>query len=277
MLKIKLILHRGFSGLYPENTKLALEKAKELYEIEKSVVGVEFDIWPTKGSNKIGPFVIIHDANTFYLSNSKSFTPVYEMTVSQLKKYTYQSHQLNNRFSLKNHLLNINQYQRNCFRKRLRSSIMTLEEGLNLFDNKIKIIIELKGNLSSFVSYMNCLIKQLRPHREKNLYLKGKHKSFLLALKAKCPYLKVGLLINKTKHISYLKDSFDFMSIKYDLINKDIIKKLIKDNKEIMVWTINNNYYLKKLYHKAKGYFYYLNIITDNPDLLINYYQKLTR
>lgn len=274
---MKFIQHRGFSGLYPENTKIALEKAKEMYEMEKKVIGVEFDIWPTKGNNSLGPFVIIHDRHTFYLSNSQSFIPVYEMTVSDLKKYTYTSHKLNDSFNLKAYLLNTDQYRkRRSFRKKITSSIMTLEEGLNLFDHKIKIIIELKGNFTApyYIDYLN---KSLELHKQKNIYIKGKNKSLLLVLKKRYPYFKIGILISKEKNLKDIHDSFDFISINNHLVNKSIMKKLIKSNKEIMIWTINNYATFKRFYNQFKIYDYRLNIITDNPDLLVSYYKGLVK
>jgi len=49
---MKIIAHRGFSGLYPENTMLAFEKA-----LEAGADGIELDIHLSKD----GEVMIIHD------------------------------------------------------------------------------------------------------------------------------------------------------------------------------------------------------------------------
>ena len=49
---MKVFAHRGFSGLYPENTMLAFEKA-----LEVGADGVELDVHLTKD----GKLVVIHD------------------------------------------------------------------------------------------------------------------------------------------------------------------------------------------------------------------------
>ena len=51
---MKVFAHRGFSGLYPENTMLAFQKA-----IEAGADGIELDIHCSSD----GKLVIIHDEN----------------------------------------------------------------------------------------------------------------------------------------------------------------------------------------------------------------------
>ncbi|MDD4573702.1 MAG: glycerophosphodiester phosphodiesterase family protein, partial [Sphaerochaeta sp.] len=49
---MKVIAHRGFSGVYPENTMLAFEKA-----FEAGCTAIELDVHLSKD----GSLVIIHD------------------------------------------------------------------------------------------------------------------------------------------------------------------------------------------------------------------------
>lgn len=68
------IAHRGFSGLYPENTMLAFEKA-----LETGCEGIEFDVHLTAD----GQLVIIHDETLDRTTDGTGF--VGQHTLAQLK------------------------------------------------------------------------------------------------------------------------------------------------------------------------------------------------
>ena len=67
--------HRGFKGKYPENTKLAFEKA-----IEAGASGIEFDLHLTKD----GQLVIIHDESLDRTTDGSGL--VCEKSLDELKK-----------------------------------------------------------------------------------------------------------------------------------------------------------------------------------------------
>ena len=70
-----VIGHRGYSGLYPENTMLAFKKAEEL-----GIDAVEMDIQLTKD----GTVVIIHDETVDRVTGAKGF--VRDFTFAELRK-----------------------------------------------------------------------------------------------------------------------------------------------------------------------------------------------
>ena len=87
-LSLKVIGHRGYAGLYPENTLLAFSKA-----IDLGVHGIEFDVHCTQD----GEVVVYHDAwlNPEMTKDAEGEwisqnTPLYlrDMTFAQLRHYT---------------------------------------------------------------------------------------------------------------------------------------------------------------------------------------------
>lgn len=75
-----IVGHRGLSGLYPENTLLAFQKALEL-----PVNAIEFDLHPTAD----GHIVVTHDDNLERCSNGTG--PVREKTLAELKQLDFGS------------------------------------------------------------------------------------------------------------------------------------------------------------------------------------------
>ncbi|QQO08309.1 glycerophosphodiester phosphodiesterase [Breznakiella homolactica] len=72
---MKVIAHRGYSGLYPENTMLAFKKAAEA-----GCDGIEMDVQLSKD----GQVVIIHDETVDRVTGSSGL--VRELTVHELQK-----------------------------------------------------------------------------------------------------------------------------------------------------------------------------------------------
>ncbi len=75
-MSVRIIAHRGFSGVYPENTLLAFKKA-----IELCVDEIEFDIKMTKD----GIPVIIHDETIDRTTNGKG--RICDLTLKEIKSF----------------------------------------------------------------------------------------------------------------------------------------------------------------------------------------------
>lgn len=74
-MKTKNFAHRGYSGLYPENTMLAFEKA-----IEAGADGIELDVQETKD----GHVVIVHDERVDRTTNGTG--RIKDMTLQELRE-----------------------------------------------------------------------------------------------------------------------------------------------------------------------------------------------
>jgi glycerophosphoryl diester phosphodiesterase len=112
----KIIAHRGFSGIAPENTLIAFQKA-----IECGADYFELDIHKTKDDS----IVVIHDASVDRTSSNNMKGNVAEMTYSELTAVRAG-------------------YSQEFGDKYKNEKIPTLREALELARGKIKVCIEIK-------------------------------------------------------------------------------------------------------------------------------------
>lgn len=198
------IAHRGmFDNIkIPENSMKAFKKAL------KYNYPIELDISITK-DNKL---VVFHDNNLKRMTGIDRL--IEDTTYNELKDYT---------------LLETKEH------------IPTLEEVLQLIDNKVLLDIEIK-NTKRIKETCNILKKELKDY--KNYILKSFNPKIVRYLKDNNPNIKVGYLIS-SKH-KLLSNSFiikytkaDFLSISKDLLIKNKYKKLRKKY-PLMIWTIKD-------------------------------------
>lgn len=111
----KLVAHRGYSAIAPENTAPAYEKAGE-----QGFWGAECDIYRTAD----GVWILTHDISTYRMMDKSAF--VEKKTYEELKSYTYDNGS------------NIGDYT--------ELKICTLDEYLEICkENSMNAVIELKG------------------------------------------------------------------------------------------------------------------------------------
>jgi glycerophosphoryl diester phosphodiesterase len=112
----KVIAHRGFSGIAPENTLIAFQKA-----IDAGADYFELDVHRTKDDS----LVVIHDYNVFRTSTKGIKGVIAEMNYSDLTKVSVGAPaEFGNQFE--------------------NLKIPTLREALSLAKGKIKVCIEVK-------------------------------------------------------------------------------------------------------------------------------------
>lgn len=112
----KIIAHRGFSSVAPENTLIAFQKA-----IESKADYFELDVHKTKDDS----VVVIHDASVDKTSSNDRKGKVTEMTYSELTSVEVG-------------------YSKKFGDKYKNEKIPTLREALELAKGKIKVCIEIK-------------------------------------------------------------------------------------------------------------------------------------
>lgn len=112
----KIIAHRGFSGIAPENTLIAFQKA-----IECGADYFELDVHKTKDDS----IVVIHDASVDRTSSNDMKGKIAEMTYLDLKAVKVG-------------------YRKEFSNKYENEKIPTLKEALELAKGKIKVCIEIK-------------------------------------------------------------------------------------------------------------------------------------
>ena len=88
------------------------------------------------------------------------------------------------------------------------------------------------------------------------------------------PDYKYQIIIRRQQELAYLNDDFDGYSIKYNLIDYDIVKEKINEGKEISIWTVNDINDFDDITDKLRKYNDNVNYITDYPDWLYYKYKK---
>jgi glycerophosphoryl diester phosphodiesterase len=224
-----LVAHRG---LQSKNTKENTLAAIKLGNKNPNIHAVEIDVRLTK-DNEV---VVIHDKDIDRTSNGKGM--VREMSLERLKRFNFGS-----------------------FLK--RTSISTLEEVLKEFSDDTLLIIELKDELNRNILLSTKVLEIINNYPNLNIWFKSFSKEIVLYLKEKTNR-PVGALVNQN-HLDNLFLNMDFYSISKKIINKEMLDDKIKQNKPIMVWTINTNEDLELLKNNIGKYVDNLYIISDNP------------
>lgn len=229
--EILITAHRGSSLYYPENTFISIENA-----IKEGADYVEVDVRLTK-DNKV---VLFHD-NTLKRING-SDRSIEEMNLKDIQNIDNGSYK-----SLK-------------FKG---EKIPTLEEVFVNFGDKIKFNIELKMNKND--NYELC--KQVSMLINKysmsdNVVVSSFNKNIIERFKKDNENIKVGYITSQS--INNMKElKCDFVSIKYNVVTKELVEEMYKNNKEVYVWTVNDENNIKNMIELDVR-----NIITDNVILV---------
>lgn len=214
------IAHRGFSGVYPENTMIAFEKA-----IEAGCDGIELDVQLTKD----GVPVIMHDEKVDRTTDGTGFVKDY--TFSEIRKlnaeYRYEKADIF------------------CEVPSLRE-YFELVKDKNIFTN-----VELKN---SVVLYENLEEKVLDLIDEYNLRDRIIISSFnhlsVVKMKKMAPDMKYGFLEESIvlDAAMYAKRyGIDYLHPSWQSVTKEYCRQAKEEGIEINTWTVNDLALMKKL------------------------------
>lgn len=227
------IAHRGFKSKFPENTKIAFEKA-----IDVGADGVEFDVHLTK-DRKV---VIIHDERLDRTSNGKGL--VKDFTLEELKK------------------LNMSKNYENI----KTQEILTLREYFQIVkDLNFITNVELKNSIYDYKGIeeeVNKIIKEF--NLEKNVIISSFNHDSVMKFKEINHKIKCGLLVDCKlyKPWEYMKD----MAIEYYhpsayLVDEELVYNLRNEGIYVNVWFGNEPHNFQRLIDLGVN-----GIITDYPD-----------
>ncbi|MDW8802248.1 glycerophosphodiester phosphodiesterase [Clostridium sp. A1-XYC3] len=239
MKKVLNIAHRGFSGIYPENTMLAFRKAVEI-----QCDGVETDVQLTKDCIP----VLCHDETLDRTTTGKGF----------IKDYTYKE---------------LSKLDAGIKRDRKFKScrIPTLDEFLDFAkDKNILINIELKNSIIQYPSLEEIVIDRIYKYKmENNCILSSFNHYSMVRCKKIDNRIKTGLLYSEIlyrpeKYAEYVgADALhpDFSTLYHDNIIKGTTEKGIPIN----VYTVN----------EEKDMISMINLGVNG--IITNYHDKLKR
>ncbi len=267
---ISLVAHRGFSSLAVENSKESILLALN----DDNIDGIEFDIRLTKDN------VLVLSHGNSITSNDNKKIKISDTNIDELIDIKY-------KISTKNHFddykksieftpLALSKIKRLFEISKKDGSIITLEEVLNIVKDKKKFYIEIKFN-ENFDQMTNSLETLLSKYDNLNFIIQSNNYEFLLKMKELYPKYKYHIIIGNEENMKYLDSNFDGYAIRYNLVNKKVLEKIISSNKEVSLWTINNFKDFKKIKEYSEEYFNDINYITDYPDLINSCNKKETR
>ena len=153
--------------------------------------------------------------------------------------------------------------------KVLNARVVTLKEVLDIYNNSNKMLIlnlDYQGEKTSKYTYQ--LLSLISNYPNINIYLKSFNQEILSILKNSNTKARIGIIINDN-NLEKLNNEYDFYVINSFLVNKDIITRIVNNNKLIMTELINTSGELINYYYRYGNYILNnLYIISDNTSSL---------
>lgn len=234
---MKVTAHRGYSGLYPENTMLAFQRAVEAGSDE-----IELDVQLAKD----GTVVIVHDETLERLTGVKGM--VKDLTFGELKKLNISTGVYKDKFGF--------------------NPIPSLDEYLSwIKDTGIVTNIELKNSCYYYEGMEEKVISMIKQYNiEEKIILSSFNHLSLAKCKKLCPSIPCGVLSETYLEggIGYYirSNNLDFFHPNIDLLSDEIAEDCKKHGVEINVWTVNDmGELLKAKTLNCRG------VITNYPDV----------
>lgn len=224
-----VIAHRGASADAPENTLAAMELA-----ISDGADWVELDVQETKD----GEVVVIHDSDLKKIGGSR--LKVFESSLAELQS------------------VDIGSWKDSSFSDQ---RVPTLQQVLALCKNRINIVIELKyyGHEERLEERVAKLVEDAG--MQDQIVVMSLSYPGIQKMKSIRPDWEVGLLASVTiGDITRLEA--DFFAINAKFANRAFIKHAHKQNRKVMVWTVNDPISMSAMMSKGVD-----GIITDKPAL----------
>lgn len=254
-----IVAHRGFSGIYPDNSYLAISKALELPCVDM----IEIDVRLTSDKT----IVLHHDKNTsindLIVSISKvDLTDIEDdLAINDFNLYNLGDINTKDSIFLFSRYLSKSKYQ---------SYLIRLKNILFLFKDSKTLIIDIKTNKVDY-QFMEELNNLLIGYQG-NIYIQSNCYEFLIYMQEKYPSYKYLFIVNSKNDITKMSSNFDGFTINYKLLG-DII---VDDDKLYFIYTINSKEkYLNVI--NNENYHENMYIITDNPDYICGLHDKLLR
>lgn len=209
---MKVFAHRGFSGLYPENTMLAFEKAKEA-----GAYGIELDVHLSKD----GKPVIIHDESLFRTTGLNG--NVFDFNLAELKKINAAC-------------------GKDCS---FSTPIPSFEEYCD-FVSKSNLVtnVEIKTNIVWYEDIEKKVVELIKAYNlEERVIISSFNWLSVMKIKSFGRKLKTALLYEKSNIIGIAKQAadngIDFIHPDFHLVDDALLEDAKKVNIGINVWTVN--------------------------------------
>lgn len=231
-----IIAHRGYSGVYPENTLLALREASKL-----NVDGIEVDARVTKD----GIVVLMHDETVDRTTNGSG--KVEELTLEQIKS------------------LDAGSWKDERFRG---ESVPMLSEALEQLPNDLVMYVEIKP--SNAAKHVVSVIEG--SDAVGRVVICSFHASTLKEANTLCPLLPSVLITGSCKNMDEFKRLVDValecgangLSIHYGSITAEFVRYAHQRAMGVVAWTVNDLETLSETLNVGVD-----AIATDYPEMVL--------
>ena len=246
----RVVAHRGFSGMYPENS---LESINEALKLE-CVDMIEIDIRFTK--NNI--FVIHHDS---FISFEELEIKIEDLELDELDEEliinNYPLYNLNNMlyddtlFLFKRFLKSINE----------EGELIKLKKVLNNYNFEKPLLLDVKTDNvnTNMIESLNNLIKNYKD----KVFIQSDYFPFLDNMIKLYPDYKYLYIVKSDESLKHNNSNFYGYTVKYSMLDK----MKIDNSKIYLVYTINSNQKYTNLLN-SRNYNNDMYVITDNPDYI---------
>lgn len=232
-----IIAHRGYSGLYPENTLSAIRAA-----VDAGADMVEIDVQLTKDN----VLVVMHDSSVYRTTNGSGL--VKDLTLEQIRALDAGS-KFGPQFA--------------------GERVPTLEEALDAVHGKAMLNIEVKnagteGARRHVAEQITTLLE--RKNYASHVQVMAFDADFMREMRLKAPKVSMALLAISNPFNTKLRQAsklgMDGLNLLHSTVSQDEVKDIHKAGLRTHVYTVNRtNSMLKALRRGVDG------LITDHPDV----------
>ncbi len=210
----QIVAHRGFSKMYPENTKSAYQAA-----LGRHIQMLEIDLHMTKDD----VLVSIHDDTIDRTSNHTGEIKSY--TLDALREFDFGSWKEGSK----------------------KEEIMTFDEVLTLAKNFSKtLLIEIKKP-HLYPGIEEAIIQTIKKHNFpfNRIIIQAFDQKSIQKLHDLAPYIQLGVLLSKRKYwlkqpsFQELAQFADFANPNFKLVNKKFISKAHQHHLKVIPYTVN--------------------------------------
>ena len=258
--------HRGFRGLWPENSLIGFEKAIEIgvHTLELDVVISKDNVVVVSHEPNMNPEIcLMPNGNVMTQTEGKSIN-LYRLNYNEISQYDCGS---------KGHPYFKAQEKIKAIKPTLEA-VFKYTQALN---PDIKYNIELKSTVEGYgvntpypERFTELVLKVIKDYKlELQTCLQSFDINILEAIKKQAPTMDVALLVDENESINHKIATLSFapevISPYYKLLNNDVTKKLQSQGFKVIPWTVNDKTTMQTLISYGVD-----GIITDYPDILIN-------
>lgn len=212
MPSFKKIAHRGASGEYPENSRLAFEQA-----ISAGVDMIELDCQLTTD----GHVVVFHDESLSRTTGTRG--KVYGKTLDQLRK------------------LDIGKWRKPAFRG---EKILTLEEALEVFAGQVELCLEIKSfaGAAPGIELKLLFILSHYDYLDRTIISSFDYRS-LARVRELAPEVSIGVIHGGRSKLDPLaaaeRLNASSIHVQKELANREFCQSAWQIGLDVFVWTVN--------------------------------------